>query len=82
MHHTLMHLVQPRITQEGSCNLDMQALAMWLDCKPVLAERSCLAALMGLEMPLVPVLARMERAGVGVNPTHLAQQLVRCPLTR
>lgn len=58
----------------------MQAFAMWARIKPRLQEQGrCYQALVGLEMPLTPVLAGMEALGIAVDLTHLQQQLVSLP---
>ena len=54
-----------------------QAFALWACVKPRLQELGrCYQALLGLEMPLTPVLAAMELRGIAIDLTHLQQQLV------
>ena len=53
-----------------------QALALWQTVRPQLEQRACLRALQKIEMPLSPVLARMEALGLAVDCGHLKAQLV------
>jgi DNA polymerase-1 len=54
-----------------SCEDVHGALALWERLQPRLAEKDMLRLFHELEMPLVPILAQMEAAGIKVDPQRL-----------
>jgi DNA polymerase-1 len=50
------------------------ALALAARLEATLAERGQLAVYRDVEVPLIPILARMEQAGIGVDRSELARQ--------
>ncbi len=64
--------VSPEAARDYSCEDVVGSLLLWEAFAPQLEAQGLLALFTDLEMELVPILARMERAGILVDPPQLA----------
>lgn len=59
--------------RDYACEDARAALLLWRQFKPQLEAKGLVELFTGMEMPLVPLLARMELTGIEVNPALLAE---------
>lgn len=57
--------------QLHACKNAALALTMYSSCQEIISKMNLLDALKKSEIPLIPVLADMERHGIGINVRHL-----------